>query len=802
MSKSATQAEAQDRALPANFLNAYEITNPHELEWRVATYRLTRTDGVRQTHEDRSDLKNAMWSLYRQHRDRCHGYGFVVDINERMVAVPEGWDIPSPATFGPYEVTREREFVAKASDPRGEAVVAGIIREGLKRHIKGNHCEALGDLWQDYDRFCQVPGGTVDGEYSMCRRFTVSAKMLRGNRWVVECAIGTTAVDNRTFADYYNTGRVDYLAGMIDLKRAAKVNRRNRPVRVNALRVKKGDFGDEIIAVELEDLAAIFNHRSLPASRQRALAGGTVSCRVFPQSPEQMNLSELRLILDTQITQEDHSETIIGPEEREPLMRHLRDFVNESEVYGRQVILSESPFDADQLPRLFIPPPAVRVRGKRDTEEIIPAPSAADEELLRSRASKRSEHVRRFGYLQRRPINPLLAWPREVAGRPVSEAPGLRMRDDLNKILEEKGIDYRFDLIQYNNVEEIRQAMAREDGYDALLAVLPEGGRAPRRPGSTYEQIKQNIEAPSQCIQYDHTLRSRWVDKSPEELFEQDRRTANRTRQRYELIVLGLLVKHHWIPFAPADAFNFNVQVGLDVGGVHNTDAVSCMGYGFRKPQDELIFSPDEIPIETGKAEPIPTNNLYEGLLRQFVTMRTQLLESGREADFETVLFYRDGRLLGDVDAWGEREPWNEREALDRLHSELLGRRWITETSVWAAVEVMKFAEGWRLMRGGEKAMNPLAGECVFLYDEDDLALVTTTGDPYLTQGTACPLMIRVVDIHGHADRRKVIRDLVWQADMCFTKPDTGMRLPWVLNVADTGALQQSRSYKITGITA
>jgi hypothetical protein len=796
VSKSATQPEAQDQALPANFLNAYEITNPQELEWRVATYRLARTDGVRQTHEERSDLKGAMWSLYRQHRNRCHGFGFVVDINEHTVAVPEGWDIPSPTTFGPYDVTREREFVAKASDPRSQAVIAGVIREGLKRHFKDNHCEALGDLWQDYDKFCQTPGGTADGEYSMCRRFTVSAKMLRGNRWVVECAVGTTTVDNRTFADYYTAGRVDDLAGMIDLKRAAKVNRRNRPVRVSALRVRKGDFGDEVVAVELEDPATILNHRSLPASKQVSLAGGAVLCKVFPQPPEQISLSELRLILDTQITQDDHSETIIEPEDREHLMRHLREFVNESEVYGRQILLSESPFDADQLPKLFILPPAVRVRGKGDTEEIIAAPAAADEELLRRRAIKRSEHIRRFGYLQRRPINPLLAWPREVAGRPVSEIPGQRMKSDLNKILEAKGIGYRFDLIQYENVEEIRQAIAGEEGYDALLAVLPEGGRAPRRPGSTHEQIKQNMEAPSQCIQYDHTLPSRWVDRPPEELFEKDRRTANRTRQRYELIVLGLLVKHHWIPFAPADAFNFNVQVGLDVGGVHNTDAVSCMGYGFRRPQEELIFRPDEIPIGTGKAEPIPTDNLYEGLLRQFVVMRSQLLESEREADFETVLFYRDGRLLGDG------EEWNEREALDRLHSELLRRRWVTESSVWAAVEVMKFAEGWRLMRGGEKVMNPVAGECILLYEDDDMALVTTTGSPYLTQGTACPLMIRVVDINGRAERREVIRDLVWQADMCFTKPDTGMRLPWVLNVADTGALQQSRSYKITGITA
>jgi len=46
-----------------------------------------------------------------------------------------------------------------------------------------------------------------------------------------------------------------------------------------------------------------------------------------------------------------------------------------------------------------------------------------------------------------------------------------------------------------------------------------------------------------------------------------------------------------------------------------------------------------------------------------------------------------------------------------------------------------------------------------------------------------------------------VVRDLVWEADMCFTKPDIGMSLPWVLHVSDVGALQSARSYRITGIT-
>jgi hypothetical protein len=57
--------------------------------------------------------------------------------------------------------------------------------------------------------------------------------------------------------------------------------------------------------------------------------------------------------------------------------------------------------------------------------------------------------------------------------------------------------------------------------------------------------------------------------------------------------------------------------------------------------------------------------------------------------DLSTAIFYKDGQLLGDGDSW------NERDAIDRLHRELVRRGWITEDSTWTAVEVMKRGHGW-----------------------------------------------------------------------------------------------------------
>jgi len=94
------------------------------------------------------------------------------------------------------------------------------------------------------------------------------------------------------------------------------------------------------------------------------------------------------------------------------------------------------------------------------------------------------------------------------------------------------------------------------------------------------------------------------------------------------------------------------------------------------------------------------------------------------------------------------------------------------------AMKVLKHAEEWRLLRHHEGVMNPMVAQCIPPFDEENVALVCTTGAPYLSQGTASPLKICTIDIHGHASLEEVGHDLIWEADMCFTKLDTGRSLP------------------------
>lgn len=791
MFKLSTKFSKKVTTLPNRFLNGYEIVNTSELEWWVREYKFERLDGRLLTHKDRSGIKAILWELRGIHAESCSGMGFVVDVSPDTVVVPDKWMLPVPLNYKDYRLTAgDVSMRVNAATPTCQHIASAIIRDGIKFHIKKHSSPKLGKFWQDYDSFCQSPKLLEDDEdVDMCRRFEVVCKRINNGRLVIEIIIGTTIVDTETFADYYRKGCVSELAGMIRAKQEKRVNRQGEDVEVRAVRMKEG----QLEAVEIDDLESIFADGKLKPEQQKAKISRDILTHAYGKAPVRVALNELKLILDSQITLEDHAETILAPCDRELLVREMREFIEGAEVFKKPLFLSDLPVDLDSIPSLSILPPRVRVRGdKTGAEIIIEAPGQHTSEELNNRLFKRQQTIRRNGFLEQRSIFPLLAWPAQLK---VDDTPAKRMHEDLNRILDDQNINFKFDLFIYDDVESLRKEIERGE-YNALMAVLPERSTVSYHEKDTHDQIKRRISVPSQCIHFDNTLSPKWTHRSAQELKEKDSRLARRIKLRYELSLGGLLVKHGWIPFAPADAFNYNVHFGLDVGGTHNTDVVSCIGYGFGAPQEGLFFRPDKIPVTIAKSEPIPTGSLYVGLLEQIESVHSKLKENGRNPDFEKVLFFRDGQLQGDGDLW------NERDALLSLHAELLKREWISEKSVWTVVEIMKYAEGWRVFGNDSGVSNALVGECYFPFEDENKAIICTTGNPYRMQGTAAPLLAKVSHLSGTAPAEKAYRDLVWSADLGFTKPDMGLRLPWVLYVADTGALQQSRSYEITGITA
>ena len=611
---------------------------------------------------------------------------------------------------------------------------------------------------------------------------------LAGGKWVIQTVISTRTLDAHTFYDYYQRGEVEQLAEKIELKRKKRLTRKNTPISV---RVLYQSSSTQAKVLELETPKDIFEHALLDAADQRSLKTHMVRCIQFKKPPSEKNMGRIRLILDSQITQEDHDETIINPDDRDRWHEALRDFLDKMEVYGNPINLSNKPGKIDEFDSLEIVPPALQIRTTENKTRILPAPKVCTRQTLLDRSRERARAIRKHGFLEQRPINPLLAFPKKLGKERAA-----RMQRDLNWILQKQKINFRFGQpYLYETVREIKQAVENGE-YDTLLAVLPEGRRKTYSTTDTHEQIKKQVPIPSQCVHYDNTLAAKWVNRTWTDFKKTNRKQARRVENNYRQCLLNLLVKHNWVPFAPSDPFHYNVHVGIDVGGQHNNRIMACVGYGLSQPQEDLIFLPYQIDIDTQQAEPIPVDYLYQGLYSLFEELYEHLVKNDQTPNFDTVLFFRDGELRGQGD------DWNEMDALKRLHQEFLKKEWISEKALWTATEVSKRAEYWRILRQDDLIVRrPIVGRCAFPFVDRNEALVCTTGSPYLSQGTASPLLVRIQDICGQANREEVLRDLIWEADMCFTKIDSGLSLPWVLHVANTGALQQSKAYHVTGIT-
>jgi hypothetical protein len=53
------------------------------------------------------------------------------------------------------------------NDPQGRAIIAGILRDEIKSYFKNQSSPDLGELWQDFDAFCQYPRSDWHQDYLM-----------------------------------------------------------------------------------------------------------------------------------------------------------------------------------------------------------------------------------------------------------------------------------------------------------------------------------------------------------------------------------------------------------------------------------------------------------------------------------------------------------------------------------------------------------------------------------------------------------------------------------------------------------
>lgn len=759
------QMDARQQVGIQTVLNAYELlTDP--LQWQVNVYRVDPLHSA--PSETPRDFKALMYSYARRQRAREQGPFWMLD--EHHVAAPLGC-VLKDGEFQGARITALPPRTVDANDLSAEPLVREILKSATRAGLKQG---AFGHLIQEGTRFIERPcPQTRRGDVHHCRRFEVRPMAVRlsssERRWVLQFLVDTVTLDTRSIGDYYRAGEVDLLADMVEAKRRNRWRPSGGPTAIRALYLPDGGDGQ---FGPLLDPERLLQDADLTVGAQKERTDDVHACELFRRG-EQVKVevpgTALYLVLDTQLTGQSHDDTILDVQDRLAHYKTLRAALHEAPAYGLNLTLRPT---LAQVASQTIAPPPLRL-----VDRTLPAPTDTAFRTLQDRYRARKAHVRAQGYLHRMDINPLVAVPARYG-----KERGTALVRDLQAISQRQGLEIRFaGPVLYATVEEIQAQLGH---HDALIAVLPEGRRAAQHVDDMHEQIKRTLSVTSQCIHHDNTRHAA----------TRDARQARAAGHNYEAIVENLLVKHGWVPFLPAAAAHYNVRFGIDVGGVKNDRVMVCLGYGFEAATP--IFHAEEIKVNRAQAEPIQDGPLYAGMLALLSQVRRVIDAKRITPDFEHVLFLRDG------DSNGEAGIWQERDAFTRLHAEFRKQGWISDQASWVLVEVSKRAAGWRQLRLEDgRTVNPLVGTVSFPFADPHQALISTTGSPTLAQGTAQPLLVTMTPVAGTFDPQVVVRDLVWEADLGFTKLDQGYALPFTLHVADSGALKLSRTYDITGLT-
>ena len=424
-----------------DLLNCYEIANASNVEWDISLYKGKPID-KEASHIERGKLKNLFWNLRGVNRQLCPGIPLIADVDSETIAVPASWGIPDQEFQG-YKIYRDQTMVVSLSNPKHTRIVSAILRESVKNHLRSNKAR-LANAWQDYADYCEAPKMTHQTDSPIfCRKHRVKPEHLANNRWVVQFSVSTTAIDSRTFGQYYQNGEVSLLSEMIERKRDGRLTRQNRPVGVRVLR-QKGIAGAsksiEYKAYDLVDFEKVVADGMTSPSEQQERANQRISCSLFPKPAEDVPLDEIRLIIGTETTQKEHRETIIDPPSRVRYLRELRDVFDDFDAFGATIELSKDIVATSRFDQVNILPPATCTRGKRQPTDIIGQPKNLSPEALRQRTRQRQHAVRNNGYLMSSPIDPILACPRNKFDEKRAE----KLRFDLNEIADRQNLNFEF----------------------------------------------------------------------------------------------------------------------------------------------------------------------------------------------------------------------------------------------------------------------------------------------------------------------------------------------------------------------
>ncbi len=303
---------------------------------------------------------------------------------------------------------------------------------------------------------------------------------------------------------------------------------------------------------------------------------------------------------------------------------------------------------------------------------------------------------------------------------------------------------------------EPKQLMERS-GVACALVILPEG--LPRKAsGKLRRHIKRMLypKVRTKCVQADKLLSYFGSNKG------EHRVISSKYWSYLRNTALDILVTSGYWLWALAEPLHYDLYVGIDV--LHNTAGFTFVAANGAICRFHASTSEQKEKLSAGQMARELLENLGELIPR--VRQETGALP-------RHLIVHRDGRFYD-----------TEQEGLYHAVTQLQRQEGLLPSEVHVGVvEIHKsHAERLRLFgRLRNRIVNPWVGS-YHIFDEH-WGMLCTTGYPGIHQGTANPLVAKIVD--GDLDIAKVLRDVYWLSILAWTKPDGVQGDPVTIKLAD-----------------
>lgn len=662
-----------------------------------------------------------------------------------------------------HELVRQADpltLPALSESTRGP--VSKILRETLRVGLGDDYRK----LWRIGDRFYIISSRKPCDGYDLYRGFAYRIECAADGHVYLVIDSVTRFLDAQTLQDRFGTNR-DFAA----LREYCSTGAAGEPQ--TRFAIKRPAWLSTAYLVEVHEMPCS-DFRIKKDGRQTTLyeefkAGGIVEPTDFVvgvkyyagRDPEYFPASLVKRILDTEDIAHEENPAVLPPAERIAAIRTAASVFATISVGGARLQLSKEPLsrrDCSQLPA-----PTLEVKGGK---KVALRWTDTSVRFAKENAIKNHGPCEPSGLKQ-----PYLLLPSTVTSEQSQS-----IQAGLETVARAYGEDLKFKLFPYADAYDAARRIA-EDKLSAgrgCVIIL-------RRQGlPDYAVFKKTItNSATQCAVLSNVLPPAGCRVQEVEDVLSGRSSLRHIRgyvNRMGLVVLGLVAKAGGKPWILGEPLTYYPALGVDVGG---RDSRFASYAGIMDPFGRILRAVDYQPHHD---EELSEKDLSAAVLRFLADYRAVA------PDFvaPSLVLYRDGEMKGD-----------EAEAMRAAATEARSRGLLRSGAPVGLVEVRK-TNPYRIFRRTSGGLtNPYPG--CWLKLSESSAILATTGIPWVTDGSAQPLFLKVESVEGTLELEKVVRDVFLMSELNIATPTLPYKFPIVIALADRRASEVSVGISSSG---